>query len=215
MALSLPTGTAYAIATIYAAAVSVTAASNAAETVLTTPVNTFAAGDYLEYVGGWSRMTNRVFRAKAATGTSVTLEGMDTTEVNLFPVGMAAGALRKITTWIPIQQVLTAEPSGGDPKYVAVSLMENENDINLPDGYNAQSLALTIADDPLLPHHAAMKKIADSRKIAAIRADLPSGSKILFNGYISFDETPSMAKGNVMAVKGGCALQNRPVRYAA
>lgn len=152
MALSLPTGTAYAIATIYAAAVNVTAASNATETVLATAANTFAAGDYLEYVGGWSRMTNRVFRAKAATGTSVTLEGMDTTEVNLFPAGMGSGALRKITNWVAIQQVLTAEPSGGDPKYVAVSLMENENDINLPDGYNAQSLALTIADDPLLPH---------------------------------------------------------------
>jgi len=213
MALSLPTGTAYAVATAYAAAIAVSAASNAAETVLTTAANTFVLGDYLEYVGGWSRMTNRVFRAKAVTGTSVTLEGMDTTEVNLFPVGMAAGTLRKISTWTSIQQVLTAEPSGGDPKYVSVSLLDNENDINIPDGYNAQSLAMTIADDPALPHHAALKKIADSRKVAAIRADLPSGSKILFNGFISFDETPSMAKGNVMAVKAGCAMQGRPVRY--
>lgn len=215
MALSLPTGTAYAIATIYANAIGVTAASNAAETVLTTAANTFAAGDYLEYVGGWSRMTNRVFRAKAATGTSVTLEGMDTTEVNLYPVGAGGGTLRKITTWVPIQQVLTAEPSGGDPKYVSVSLLDNENDINIPDGYNAQSLAMTIADDPLLPHHNALKKIADSRKIAAIKAELPNGSKIVYSGYISFDESPSMAKGNVMAVKAGCAMQGRPVRYAA
>jgi len=215
MALSLPTGTAYAVATAYAAAISVTAATNAAETVLTTAANTFAIGDYLEYVGGWSRMTNRVFRAKAVAGTSVTLEGMDTTEVNLFPAGMGAGSLRKISTWIPIQQVLTAEPAGGDPKYVSVSLLDNENDINIPDGYNAQSLAMTIADDPALPHHAALKKIADSRKIAALKAELPNGSKILFNGYISFDETPSMAKGSVMAIKAGCAMQNRPVRYSA
>lgn len=215
MALSLPTGTAYAIATAYAAAIAVSAASNAVETVLTTASNTFAAGDYLEYVGGWSRMTNRVFRAKAATATSVTLEGMDTTEVNLFPVGLGAGSLRKITTWGPIQQVLTAEISGGDPKYVSVSLLDNENDINLPDGYNAQSLAMTIADDPSLPHHAALKKTADSRKIAAVRADLPNGSKILYSGYVSFDETPTMTKGQVMAVRAGCAMQGRPVRYAS
>ena len=215
MALSLPTGTAYAIATAYAAAIAVSAATNATETVLATAANTFAIGDYLEYVGGWNRMTNRVFRAKAVTGTSVTLEGMDTTEVNLFPVGAAAGSLRKITTWVPIQQVLTAEPSGGDPKYVSVSLLDNENDINIPDGYNAQSLAMTIADDPALPHHSALKKIADSRKIAAIKAELPSGSKIVYSGYISFDESPSMAKGSVMAVKAGCAMQGRPVRYAS
>ena len=215
MALSLPTGTAYAVATAYAAAIAVSAATNESEAVLTTASNSFAAGDYLEYVGGWSRMTNRVFRAKAATATSVTLEGMDTTEVNLFPVGMGAGSLRKVTSWIPIQQVLTAEPSGGDPKYAAVSLLDNENDINLPDGYNAQSLAMTIADDPFLPHHEALKKIADSRKIAAIRADLPNGSKIIYNGFVSFDETPTMTKGQVMAVRAGCAMQGRPVRYVA
>jgi len=215
MALSLPTGTAYAIATAYAAVISVTGASNAAETVLTTAANTFAIGDYLEYTGGWNRMTNRVFRAKAVSGTSVTLEGMDTSEVNLFPAGMGAGSLRKVTTWVSIQQVLTAEPSGGDPKYASVSLLDNENDINLPDGYNAQSLAMTIADDPALPHHAALKKIADSRKIAAIRADLPNGSKILYNGFVSFDETPTMTKGQVMAVRAGCAMQGRPVRYAS
>lgn len=215
MALSLPTGTSYAVATAYAAPIAVSAATNATETVLTTAANTFAIGDYLEYVGGWSRMTNRVFRAKAVSGTSVTLEGMDTSEVNLFPAGMGAGTLRKVSTWVAIQQVLTAEPSGGDPKYAAVSLLDNENDINLPDGYNAQSLAMTIADDPALPHHAALKKIADSRKIAAIRADLPNGSKILYNGFVSFDETPTMTKGQVMAVRAGCAMQGRPVRYAS
>jgi len=79
MALSLPTGTAYAVATAYAAAISVSAATNATETVLTTAANTFAIGDYLEYTGGWNPMTNRVFRAKAVSGTSVTLEGMDRT----------------------------------------------------------------------------------------------------------------------------------------
>ncbi|WP_314439375.1 phage tail protein [Massilia timonae] len=215
MALSLPTGTAYAVATAYAAAISVSAATNATETVLTTAANTFAIGDYLEYTGGWNRMTNRVFRAKAVSGTSVTLEGMDTTEVNLFPVGLAGGSLRKITTWLAIQQVITAEPSGGDAKYASVSLLDNENDISLPDGYNAQTLAMTIADDPALPHHTALKKISDGRKIAAIRADLPNGSKILFNGYVTFDETPTMTKGQVMAVRAGSALQGRPVRYAS
>ena len=214
MALSLPTGTLYALATVYAAAVPVTAGTNASEAVLTA-TNTLAAGDYVEYTGSWSRATNRVFRVKAATGTTVTLEGLDTSSTSLFPAGGATGSLRKITTWVPIAQMISCEPSGGEPKYATVNLLDVENEISLPDGYSAQTLAMSIADDPQLPHHAALKTAAELRKIAAIKAELPAGSKILYNGYISFDESPSMTKGQVMAVKAGSALQGRPVRYAA
>ncbi|MCE3605821.1 phage tail protein [Massilia sp. P8910] len=214
MALSLPTGTLYALATVYAAAVPVTAGTNASEAVLTA-TNTFVAGDYVEYTGSWSRATNRVFRVKAPTGTTVTLEGLDTTSTALFPVGGATGSLRKITTWVPITQMISCEPSGGEPKFATVNLLDVENEISLPDGYGAQNLAMSIADDPALPHHAALKAAAELRKIAAIKAELPAGSKILYNGYISFDESPSMTKGQVMAVKAGSALQGRPVRYSA
>jgi hypothetical protein len=214
MALSLPTGTTYALATVYATAVSVTAGTNATEAVLTA-TNTLVVGDYVEYTGGWTRANNRVFRAKAVSGTSVTLEGLDTTSVTLFPAGAATGSLRKISTWVPITQMISCEPSGGEPKYATGSFIDNENEINLPDGYSAQSLAMSIGDDPTLPHHAALKAVAESRKIAAVKAALPTGSIILYSGYISFDESPSMTKGQVMAVKAGAALQGRPVRYAS
>ena len=50
--------------------------------------------------------------------------------------------------------------------------------------------------------------------VTALRATLPAGGFILYNGIFAFDETPSMTKGNLMAVKAGVALQGRPVRYA-
>jgi hypothetical protein len=214
MALSLPTGTTYALATVYSAAVNVTAGTNATEAVLTA-TNTFALNDFVEYTGGWTRANNRVFRVKAATGTTVTLEGLDTTTVSLFPAGAAIGSLRKITTWVPITQMISCQPSGGEPKYATGSFIDNESEINLPDGYSAQSLAMEIGDDPALPHHAALKSAAELRKIAAIKAALPAGGVILYSGYISFDESPSMTKGQIMAVKAGAALQGRPVRYAS
>ena len=74
---------------------------------------------------------------------------------------------------------------------------------------------MSIADDPTLPHHAALSKAATTRAITALRASLPQGGVILYNTLVAFDETPSMTKGNLMAVKAGFALQNRPVRYAA
>ena len=215
MAFSLPNGTTYAVASLYATPIAVSAATNATEAVLTTAANTYAVGDLLEYTSGWTRANNRVFRAKAVTGTSVTLEGFDTTVVALFPAGAGIGSLRKITTWTPITQVISCEPSGGDAKFVTVEPMDTDTELNIPAGYSARTLAITIGDDPTLPHHAALKAISDGRKIAAVRAQLPSGSIILYNGYITYDETPTLTKGQVMSVKANMAQQGQPVRYAS
>jgi hypothetical protein len=214
MSFSLPNGTTYAVASAYAAAIAVSAASNATECVLTTATNTYTVGDFVEYTSGWDNANLRVFRAKAVTSTSVTLEGFDTTSTALFPVGAGTGSVRKITTWQNIPQVLSCDPNGGDAQYATVSPIASKVDINLPNGFSAMSLALTIGDDPTLPHHALLKTATLVQSMAALKASLPNGAPILFNGYVSFNETPTMTKGQVMAVKAGWSLVNLPVRYA-
>lgn len=215
MSVSLPNGISYAIATAYAASIGVTAATNATEAVLTTAANTYAVGDFLEFTSGWSKANNRVFRVKAASSTSVTLEGFDTTSTTLFPAGAGIGSVRKISTWTPITQVLTCTSSGGDPQYATYSFMDQDFETQIPSGTSAQSLALSIADDPTLPHHAALKNAASTRALAALKGVLPSGSILLYNGIVAFDETPSQTKGQVMSVNAGYALQGKPVRYAS
>lgn len=214
MAVSLPNGTTYSLATAYAAALNVTAASNATECVLTV-TNTLVAGDIVELTCGWGRANNRIFRVKSPSGTQVTLEGFDTSNTALFPAGAGVGSIRKITTWQAISQVLSCDSSGGDPQYATYQFLEQDSDTNIPNGYSAQSLNMSIADDPSLPHHAALKTAAESKKLAALQAALPNGGKIFYNSYVAFNETPSMTKGQVMAVTAGYALQGRPVRYAA
>jgi hypothetical protein len=61
----------------------------------------------------------------------------------------------------------------------------------------------------------ALKAVAETRNLVGLRATLPNGSLILFNGYVSFNETPTMTKGQVMGVKATFNLQGRPVRYAS
>jgi hypothetical protein len=214
MAVSLPNGTTYSLATAYATALNVTAASNASECVLTV-TNTLAAGDLVEFTSGWGRANNRVFRVKAPSSTQITLEGFDTSNTALFPAAGGIGSIRKITTWTPISQVLSCESSGGEPQYATYQFLEQDSDTNIPNGYSAQSLNMSIADDPALPHHAALKAAAESKKMAALKASLPSGSVIVYNSYVAFSETPTMTKGEVMAVNAGFALQGRPVRYIA
>jgi hypothetical protein len=213
MSVRLPNGILLAIALAYATSLTVTAASNASEAVLTVS-NALSAGDYVEYSSGWSRANNRIFRVKSPTGTNLVLEGLDTTDVVQFPAGSGTGSIRKINTWQQVTQILNNTSSGGDPQYQTYSFLEQDFDSQIPTTTSAQSLALEIADDPALAGYQAVKAAALARTNFGLRATMPGGGFILYNGIWAFDETPSMTKGNLMAVKAGCALQGRPVRYA-
>jgi hypothetical protein len=215
MSVQLPNGITWSIATAYSASVNVTAASNASETVLTTATNTYSAGDIVEFTSGWARANNRVFRIKTATTTSVTLEGFDTTLTTLYPAGVGQGSLRKVNTWTPISQVVSASSSGGDTQFVTYQFLESDSETQIPSGTSAQSLAFEIGDDPSLPYHQALKVAAATRALTAARGILPSGSVLYYNSICSYDETPSMSKGQIMTVKAGFALQGKPVRYAS
>ena len=213
MSVALPNGIILAVATAYASLLTVSAATNASPAVLTV-TNTLAIGDYVEFVSGWSRANNRIFRLSAVSGTTATLEGFDTTSTTKFPVGSGTGTIRKINTWTQVSQIIGCTSSGGDPQYTTFSFLEQDYDTQIPTTTAAQSLAIEIADDPTLAGYIAIKTIAESRAATALRATLPQGGFILYNGIFAFDETPSLTKGNLMSVKAGVALQNRPVRYA-
>ena len=83
----------------------------------------------------------------------------------------------------------------------------------MPTQASAQSIAISIADDPTLPGFIAVKAAAETRSPRALVVTLPNNSVILYNGIVSLDETPSLTKNSVMAVKSTFSLQGRPVRY--
>ena len=215
MAVQVPNNSNFSVASVYGAAVGVTAASNAAETVLTTAANTFVVGDFVEFTSGWTRANMRIFRVKAATTTSITLEGFDTTATKVFPAGSGGGSVRKITTWVPIPFIKGFEVSGGDPKYNNEEFLDFPDEISIPNGFSATTVTISIADDPSLPHNAVLQAATDATAVAAVRVVLPSGAQLLYNGIVGFNPNPSMGKGNAMVVKCGLALQGRVVRYAS
>src|SRR5574337_665473 len=86
MAVKLPNGTTFAIASGYGSPVTVTALSNASEAVATA-TNTFADGDFVEITSGWSRLNGKVARVSDASGTGFTLEGIDTSDTTVYPAG--------------------------------------------------------------------------------------------------------------------------------
>ena len=77
------------------------------------------------------------------------------------------------------------------------------------------TITLDIADDPTLAGYIAVKAAAESRALTGLKATLPNGSIILYNGYVSLNQTPSFTKGQLMVVKATFSLQGLPIRYAS
>jgi hypothetical protein len=215
MAVSLPNGAKLALAVAYGAVINVTAATNAAPAVLSAALHDLEDGDYVEVTSGWGKLSNRVFRVAAAETGTFELEGTDTTDLKNFPAGRARITVRKIDSLEQVTQVLSSTSSGGEMAFAEVSLLEETDSFQLPTQASAQSIALSLADDPTLPGYKAVKAAADARAIRALICTLPTGSEIIYNAYVSLNETPTLTKNEVMAVTATFSLRAPPVRYSA
>lgn len=213
MSVSLPNGVLLSLATAYGANVAVTAITNANPAVATATAHGFTNGDILEVTSGWSRLNNRLVRVSGVTANTFNLEGIDATSVQNFPTGTGAGTVRRITGFTQIAQILELSSSGGEMQFVTYSFLEQDFESQLPTQSSPQTLSVTIADDQTLAGYIAMKAAANTRALTGLRAQLPNGSVLYYNGYVNFDETPSMTKNQLMGCKGGFSLQGRPVRY--
>ena len=214
MAYKLSSGSTISVADTYGEAVTMTAVSNAATAVATATSHGLSKGDYIEITSGWEELNNRVVRVGEVTDTTFELEGIDTSDTDICPVGGGAGSFREITKFTRIQQVLSISVSGGEMQNVTYSPLESRRDYQIPTTFSAQSLSLGIGDDPTLPGYQVLKKWSQSRKICAMIVRAPDKSEVLFNGYVALNEMPSMDKDNVMTVTADYALQSQLVRYA-
>lgn len=216
MSVKLPNGVTLAIATAYEAADTVSAVTNANPAVATTSaVHGITTGDFIEVTSGWAKLNNRVVRAAAASGSTLSYEGIDATNTQAYPTGSGGGSVRKISTFTQISQILELSSSGGEMQFVTYSFLEQDFESQLPTQSSPMTMTIGVADDPTLPGYIALKNVAETRALVALKATLPDGSVILYNGYVSFNETPTMTKNQLMQVTATFSLQGRPVRYAA
>lgn len=215
LAVSLPNGVTIALATTYGSAKTISALTNASPSVASAAAHGFSDGDYVEVTSGWSRLNNRIVRVDSPTTDAFNVEGIDTSATSLYPSGTGGGSAREITAWTQISQVLELSTSGGDMQFTTYSFLEQDFESQLPTQSSAMSMTISVADDPSLPGYIALAAAADARSLVGLKATMPNGSVILYNGYVSFNTTPSMTKGSVMACQATFSLQGKPVRYAS
>ncbi len=216
MAVSLPNGVTLAIATGYSTDKNVTALTNANPALATSTSHGLLAGDFVEVKSGWQRINDRIVRVGTApTANDFKFDGIDTTDTAAFPSGTGIGSVRKVSAWTQITQITDMQTSGGDMQFAQYSFLESDFEAQIPTQASPMQMTLTIADDAKLAGFQALKVAADARNPVALLLTFPSGSKTLMNGYVSFNEVPSMQKGNVMTCQATFSLQSKPVRYAA
>lgn len=213
MGYKIPNGGYFQHAATYDAALPFTALSNAAEAVATVTGASLSPGDIVLLSSGWNKLDNKVVRVKAATATAITLEGIDTADVLLFPAGGGVGTMKKVLTWVQIPQVIDLAFAGGEQNYTDVVFLEDDQGRQIPTDKSATSMTLTIADDPAKPFNAVLRK-ADARKqVEAARLVLPGNDQLLYGTFTSFSNQPAVVRNSVLSRIVSLALQSEPTRY--
>lgn len=216
MAVSLPNGALVHIASGYGSSFNITAITNATEAVATVAAgHAFVVGDFLEITSGWSRLNSKVVRVKTVATNDITLEGINTSSTTIYPAGSGTGSARKISGWTQLQQILESGSNGGEQQFLEYQLLEADAQVRIPTFKNAAGLTFSIADDASLAGYQLASTANDDRLPRGVRVSLPSGSKLLYNAYISLDKTPSLTVNQLMACQATMSLLAEPVRYAS
>lgn len=214
----VPTGTTVSIATVFASPLTVTTASNAVECVLGMASTTgLANGDIVEVTSGWGRLNKRAARVKSLiANTSITLEGIDTSNTNFFPAGAGAGSVRKVNTFQTIGQVTGISSSGGDPVTVEYRYMDSDVRYNINDGFNASNYTLTLDADAIgTAGYTALKTLTDVQTDTIFRVVTRSGQINLVPCTVALNEAVQMTDGQINTVTAAINGNNRLTRYAS
>lgn len=214
----VPTGTTIAIASAFAAALPVSAASNATECVLSMASTTgLANGDIVEVTSGWGRLNKRAARVKSlAANTSITLEGIDTTNTNFFPTGSGIGSVRKVSTWQTISQITAVSSSGGDPITVDYKYLDSDVRYSINDGFNASGYQLTMDADAIgTAGYTTLRQLTEVQTDTILRVTTRSGQINLVPCTVALNEAVQMNDGQINTVTASLNGNNRLTRYAA
>lgn len=213
MAVSLPNGATIHIASAYTSAKNITAASNAAECVITCTAHGFSNGDFVEITSGWSDLNGGIFRISSVTTDSFKLEGINTANVLDFPAGAGIGQCRKINTWVQLMQILEFGTEGGEQQFVNYSVLEEDIEHQIPTVQSAINIKFSMIDDPDLIGYKVARDVSRLKGLVAMRILTKSKSVITYNGYLSMNEMPTMTKNEVMKINLTYALSAKFNRY--
>lgn len=215
MAYSFPEGSSFQFSTTFAGAKTVTAITNASPAVASSTGHGYVDGDIILMQSGWEDLTDTLVKADQLTADTFSLLGVNATDTNFYPAGAGAGTAQLVSNWKAIPQVLTIATSGGDPRFTTIQPLAKRNAINVPTGFNAASITLTLGYDPTNATYQEMLDISRTLSKVAFRMVLSGGIQTLGYGYMSVSEVPSLNSNQANQVTASFSLLGRPMSYAS
>lgn len=213
---SVPTGTIFSLATVFASPKTVTAITNATEASVSCTAHGYSVGDIVQLYSGWGRLNRRVARIKTSTTDAFTLEGIDTTNTEFFPAGSGGGTVRKISTFQQINKILNPSNSGGEPKNVTVKFMESDVEESINDGFSAITESFDIdADEFGQASYNALVSLSEVQTDTVLKKTLKSGSMIFTPCRVALNENVKLADGSIMTNTVSINGNGKLTRYSA
>lgn len=213
---SVPTGTIFSLATVFAASKPVSDISNATEASVSCTAHGYAVDDIVQLYSGWGRLNRRVARVKTVTTDAFVLEGINTTNTEFFPAGSGGGTVRKVTTFQQINKILNPSNSGGEPKNVTVKFMESDVEESVADGFTAITESFDIdADEFGQASYNALVSLSEVQTDTVLKKLLKSGSMIFTPCRVALNENVKLADGSIMTNTVSINGNGRITRYSA
>lgn len=211
--MHLPNGSQIFIGSTVANAVDVTNVSNAVDPVFSmADTSGFSENDYVIVTSSaWGKLQDRVLRVKSvAEGVSVTLEGIDTTDTNVFPTGTNPAKIAKITAWTEIPCVQDLSQDGGEQQFYTYQCLSDDQEQQLPTFKSAVSLTYTFAhefDNAIYP---ILRKLDESGDVTPLRMFIPKAREMrLWAGILSFNEIPQTSVNEMETVSLSVSLKGK------
>lgn len=213
--IQMPNGATFEIASAYGAAIPFTVLSNTNPAVASALAHGLAEGDIIAVNSGWTRLDGRAVRVADIASGTFALGGVNTVNVQQYPAGSGVGSAREVTSFTEISQITELNSTGGEQQFNTFGFLADDDDRQMPTTKNPITLTITVADDPSKPYVDVCEAADDDKQPRVLRLNLPGGSSIVYNGYVSITTTPTMARNNLMTRVISIALTGRPARYAA
>ena len=213
MAYYFPEGSKFYFSKTFSAAKAISAITNAAPAVATSTAHGYVDGDEILLTSGWEDATDTVFRVDQLTADTFGIIGLNTTNTNFYPTGSGAGEARKVSTWVEMPQVLNISTSGGDARFTTISPLAKRNDINVPTGFNAMSISITLGHDPSNANYQQMLDISRTLEKVAFKMVLSGGAVGYGYGYMNVAEAPQLNRNQANQVNASITLLGRFMSY--
>lgn len=213
MAYNLPNGSTFDLAQTYTPFFTISNITRANGSVtITATGHTFTVGQVVMIKSSWDGVDGKTLVVQSISGSTFTVNGVDTTDTRKNPSGLQLGTCRGVLTWIQIPQILDVAFSGGDQQSTNIAFVNSAREISLPTRRSAATMTLTLADDSAGAYFNTLAAADKSKELHVQRINLADKTKLYYTTYVSLNKNIGITRNQIMTREVVFSLYNDVTR---